>query len=1246
MVAVVAAAAVLAPIATNESAAQSTSGASGGVVIIANGWSPPDVGAAAPLAGRLDAAVLYASTDDLGQPTIDALAELDPGRVLLMGGTAALTPSVESEVRRALSGVTVERFSGTDRVDTAARAALSEPAVPAGQPVVIANGWSPSDVGTAAPLAAQLGGSVLYTGRGELGGPTVTALRRLAPSRVVIVGGLGAVGADVESRIGSVVPGAAVERLSGVDRVDTAALAIDLADVTLGGPVVLANGWSAPDVGIAAPVAATLDGSVLLTERSGLGERTAEAIDNLNPSHIILIGGTKRFAAAVDADLERLHSGIPRVNVAGADRITTAAIAALFEFEFAAEQRRFEDAVATITPGRADCGTAPPLDVAGIEVVDRPDGLNDLAAPLTVAEVARIAGSCAIVDYVKLDGRSVADIRELLDGQPGVFAVSEPLRGIEPLHDRGAHSPYGPDSGTHHNDGSGEQWHLPAKYMQELWDGWERSNPIAVAIIDSGVDASHPDLQGRVNAAGLSHCHITDSWDTNPRLNDGGMLSPGGHGTHVAGIIAARAGNGGVAGVAPDATIIPVNIWDDWNWTDEDVPTPGGGITDVRHDGKRSCLSSVLADGLPHAVGHAVNNGARVINMSFGVSFTVRPQDDSCGGPDRGIDRFRPDQVPIARTAIKKILGRKIDPSACDAFRLMLEITEAMGVVAVAGAGNCGEQCDAFVPVTYVTDDGVSDAFTLPAGYDDSVIAVAAVDANGDRAAFSTARDYVDIAAPGVAILSTVPSAKPGTDDYEAWNGTSMAAPFVAGVVAHMLNRYPDAEPWQVRRALADSAYPGPTPNWAHPDAAQRKVQYGHGIVQPKEAILRLGNLTNPNRTPNRINSLQVTGRTCPFSDDTPNCADPAPLPLQPRFAATAYPSLRHYTVAVPSEVDHLSVKTDYDNNARPGSILFYPADADFRTADHQVRFPTGNNTTELTIFLPDWNGLPAPNPYKITFRRAEPDKVATAAGATIDAGADHACALRPDGNAECWGKDDDGQADPPSGAFTAISAGHNHTCGLRPNGNAECWGKDDDGQADPPSGAFTAISAGDNHTCGLRPNGNAECWGKDDDGQVDSPSGAFTAISAGHNHTCGLRPNGNAECWGNNWKGISDAPSGAFTAISAGHWHSCALRTDGSAECWGENGVGDADPPSGTFIAITAGGGHSCGLRPDGSAECWGRNEHGQLDPPSGVFITITAGYFHACGLRLDGSAGCWGSNLFEQTDPPSGQFRTEALG
>ena len=121
-----------------------------------------------------------------------------------------------------------------------------------------------------------------------------------------------------------------------------------------------------------------------------------------------------------------------------------------------------------------------------------------------------------------------------------------------------------------------------------------------------------------------------------------------------------------------------------------------------------------------------------------------------------------------------------------------------------------------------------------------------------------------------------------------------------------------------------------------------------------------------------------------------------------------------------------------------------------------------------------------------------------------ISAGGNHTCGLRTDQTIECWGwgvwiplfNDPPHPPDPPGGTFTAISAGtgtspygESHSCGLRTDQTIECWGYNEDGQADAPEGTFTAISTGPFHSCGLRTDQTIECWGRNWGGQTNVPN-------------------------------------------------------------------------------------------------------------------------------------------------------------
>lgn len=105
------------------------------------------------------------------------------------------------------------------------------------------------------------------------------------------------------------------------------------------------------------------------------------------------------------------------------------------------------------------------------------------------------------------------------------------------------------------------------------------------------------------------------------------------------------------------------------------------------------------------------------------------------------------------------------------------------------------------------------------------MISVAAIDSSDVLARFSQVNDQVEIAAPGVAVLSTLPG-----NSYAAWSGTSMATPHVAGIVAKVWSHFPDCKNWQIRNALGKSA--------VHPhadgDPFHCDLQRGHGNAQAK----------------------------------------------------------------------------------------------------------------------------------------------------------------------------------------------------------------------------------------------------------------------------------------------------------------------------------------------------------------------------------------------------------------------------
>ncbi|WP_238900486.1 S8 family peptidase [Clostridium sp. YIM B02500] len=280
------------------------------------------------------------------------------------------------------------------------------------------------------------------------------------------------------------------------------------------------------------------------------------------------------------------------------------------------------------------------------------------------------------------------------------------------------------------------EWDISYTEADKAWPLIKQKREINVAVLDTGVDYTHPDLKNRVLKS-KGYNFVDNNSDT---------MDDNGHGTHVSGIIAANANdNIGIAGIdgTLNVKIIPIKVLDS---------NGEGEINDI-----------------VKGIKYAADNGADIINLSFGANEK------------------------------SKLIAEAIS------------YAKSKGAFVVAAAGNDNEDSDNISPA----GDG---AFT-----------VAAMSYNYKKASFSDYGNCIKVSAPGVEILSTVPGG------YEAWDGTSMAAPVATGIAAMVKAEDPNLSPSQIEDVLDSTT--------KDIMSKGRDKQSGYGLIDAYNAIKKVKQL-------------------------------------------------------------------------------------------------------------------------------------------------------------------------------------------------------------------------------------------------------------------------------------------------------------------------------------------------------------------------------------------------------------------
>ena len=319
-------------------------------------------------------------------------------------------------------------------------------------------------------------------------------------------------------------------------------------------------------------------------------------------------------------------------------------------------------------------------------------------------------------------------------------------------------------------------WHLAASGLPVAW-GEKSDSSVVIAVIDSGIDLDHPDLQGvflqnQGGFTGYDFCATTNGSSCSTRDSDPRpQFSGDTHGTHVTGTIAAVGDNNqGVAGVLHGgARIVPIKVF----YEDEDVDD--------------FTTASALVEAIRWSVGLDVpgvpenSNPAKIINLSLGFELTPGEQSQ--------------------------------------AVQSAVSAAQAEGALLIAAAGNTGSQ-NVLAPARY-----------------NGVIGVGSVNSQFRRSCFSNYGDGLDIVAaagdypiksgcPEVseAVLSTFPG-----NNYGVETGTSHATPIVTGVAALVWDGMANPTPAKVTQALKNSAY--------FDSSYMTANQYGAGVLRADVAL-------------------------------------------------------------------------------------------------------------------------------------------------------------------------------------------------------------------------------------------------------------------------------------------------------------------------------------------------------------------------------------------------------------------------
>ena len=269
------------------------------VAYIVSGVSFADSMAAGAAAAAADGPVLTIPGNSIPASVAAELARLDPEKIVVQGGTAAISNAVVAQLGQyADTGVT--RSAGETRYETAVMAAQTF--TKTGETVILTTGGTYPDSLSAASLYASYPGPVmLVEPGGGISDAVAAQIKRLDPARVIILGGTGSVSATVDSQVEAL--GVDSIRLGGADRYATSSVIAEWVRTTAGygSEALVATGTNFPDAMTAGALAAVKNAPVMLTNGSCWHVESAATLQRIAPIKLTVLGGSGTQAKSVEA---------------------------------------------------------------------------------------------------------------------------------------------------------------------------------------------------------------------------------------------------------------------------------------------------------------------------------------------------------------------------------------------------------------------------------------------------------------------------------------------------------------------------------------------------------------------------------------------------------------------------------------------------------------------------------------------------------------------------------------------------------------------------------------------------------------------------------------------------------------------------------------------------------------------------------------------------------------------------------